>query len=60
MNPLDNIKITHEDVLKQLVQQNSVLSTDIAVLRAENLKLKEYITETAPSNAKAVESPKEK
>lgn len=42
-NALENIKITAEDVAQQLIKQLSVLSTDLAVLRAENEKLKQYI-----------------
>lgn len=45
-NPLENIKITHEDVVQQLVKQLTAIQVDVAVLRAENEKLRNYIVDS--------------
>jgi hypothetical protein len=47
-NPLDNIKITHEDIVQQLVKQLTAIQVDIAILRAENEKLRNYILSSQP------------
>jgi hypothetical protein len=43
--PVEEIKVTHEDVTSQLVKQLASANFDIAVLRAENEKLKNLVVE---------------
>lgn len=47
-NPLDNIKITHEDIVQQLVKQLTAVQVDVSILRAENEKLRNYILNSQP------------
>lgn len=42
---VENIRITHEDIVQQLVKQLTTIQVDIAVLRAENDKLRKYIAD---------------
>lgn len=44
-NTIENIKITHEDIVQQLVKQLTTIQVDIAVLRVENDKLRQYIAD---------------
>jgi hypothetical protein len=44
-NTVENIKITHEDIVQQLVKQLTTMQVDIAVVRAENDKLRQYIAD---------------
>lgn len=45
-NPLENIQITHDDIIQHLLRQISVIQFDLAVARAENEKLKNLINDS--------------
>lgn len=45
-NPLENIQITHDDIIQHLLRQISVIQFDLAVARAENEKLKNLISDS--------------
>lgn len=42
-NIVEPIKITHEDLVNQLVKQLTVMTFDLSVVRAENEKLKNQV-----------------
>ena len=41
--PVDQVKITHEDLVNQLVKQLSTMTLEMSVVRAENEKLRKYV-----------------
>lgn len=45
-NPLENIQITHDDIIQHLLRQISVIQFDLSVARAENEKLKNLINDS--------------
>lgn len=42
-NTIESIKITHEDLINQLVKQLTTMTFDLCVVKAENDKLKNQI-----------------
>lgn len=42
-NIIEPIRITHEDLVNQLVKQLTVMTFDLSVVRAENEKLKNQV-----------------
>lgn len=41
--PIEQTKVTHEDLANQLVKQLSVMTLEVSLVKAENEKLKKYI-----------------
>ena len=42
---IEQIKITHEDLANQLVKQLTQMTLEVSAVRAENEKLKQYVTD---------------
>jgi len=42
-NTIESIKITHEDLINQLIKQLTTMTFDLCVVKAENDKLKNQI-----------------
>jgi hypothetical protein len=49
-NPLEDIKVTHEDITQHLLRQMSVLQFDLSVARAENEKLRNLVSDIVKNN----------
>jgi|688.fasta_scaffold594689_2 regulator of replication initiation timing len=49
---LDNLKVTHEEVISQLAMQLASAHVDLTVLKLENQKLKEYIANSVEPEVK--------
>ena len=41
--PVEQVRITHEDLVNQLVKQLSTMTLEMSVVRAENEKLRKYV-----------------
>jgi len=41
--PIEQTKVTYEDLANQLVKQLSVMTLEVSLVKAENEKLKKYI-----------------
>lgn len=48
-NIIEQIKITHEDLANQLVKQLTQITLEIAAVKAENEKLKQYVADLLAS-----------
>jgi hypothetical protein len=56
--PIDNLRITHEEVINALSLQVAALNTEVTVMRLENQKLKNFVNEYVNSsnlNAEAID-----
>jgi hypothetical protein len=42
---LDNLRITHEEVINALTLQIAALNTEVTVMKLENQKLKNFVSE---------------
>lgn len=42
---IDNLRITHEEVINALSLQIAALNTEVTVMRLENQKLKNFVSE---------------
>lgn len=49
-NPIEDIKVTHEDITQHLLRQISVLQFDLAIARAENEKLRNLVNDSVKNN----------
>jgi ribosomal protein L12E/L44/L45/RPP1/RPP2 len=49
---LDNLKITHEEVINQLAMQLASIQVDLTILKLENQKMKEYIANSVEPEVK--------
>ena len=43
--PVEQVKITHDDLVNQLVKQLSTMTLEMSVVRAENEKLRKYVVD---------------
>ena len=44
-NAIEQLRITHEDLANQLVKQLTQMTLEVSAVRAENEKLKQYVTD---------------
>lgn len=49
--PIEEVKITHEDLVNQLVKQLSTMTLEMSVVRAENEKLRKYVGDLLTAQA---------
>lgn len=48
--PIEEIKITHEELCNQLIKQLTTMTLDLSVAKAENEKMKQYIHKLLTNN----------
>jgi len=55
---IDSLKVTHEEVINTMAMQMAALNMELTVVKLENQKLKEYLSEylkSSPLNDKGLD-----